>query len=296
MIVPHHQIHADVVDLYKAGGLPRGSSTGWPLVDRHYTVGLGQWTLVTGVPHSGKSAWVDALMVNLAKQEPWRFYIFSPENWPLAIHHANILELYIGKPFNHGRTPRMDIDDLDAGEAWMADKFFFAKPDQPDIVSILVEMANDHITAKSGSKLGCVIDPWNSLEHNRPSHMSETEYVSHSLSAVIKAVRLMNMHLWLVAHPSKMYRDRDGKYPVPTPRDVSGSAHWWAKADNCITIHRDQVEDTREVEIHVQKVRFKTYGRVGLVTLLYDRVTGRYTCPEVKKSEQRDYKKAASGQ
>jgi hypothetical protein len=30
------------------------------------------------------------------------------------------------------------------------------------------------------------------------------------------------------------------------------------------------------VQIHVQKVRFKHIGRVGLANLIYDRVTGRY--------------------
>lgn len=276
MIVLHSEIRDEVIRLYQAGGLPRGSSTGWPSVDKLYTVALSQWTLVTGTPNSGKSEWVDALMVNLAKREPWRFYIYSPENWPLALHHAKIIEKYIGKPFNPGPTQRMDAEEVEAAEAWMEDKFFFCKPDHPDIVSILVELANFHIDSKAPCKLGIVVDPWNHLEHNRPSNMSETEYVSHSLSAVIKAVRVANMHLWLVAHPAKMQRNKDGTHPIPRPQDVSGSAHFWNKADNCITIWRDQTEGTQAVDIHVQKVRFKHHGHIGVTTLLYDKITGRY--------------------
>lgn len=34
--------------------------------------------------------------------------------------------------------------------------------------------------------------------------------------------------------------------------------------------------DNQEVDIHVQKVRKKRVGLVGMVTLRYDRVTGRY--------------------
>ena len=279
MIIPHEEIRKEVMELYKAGGLKRGSLTGWPSVDALYTVALAQWTLVTGVPHAGKSEWVDALIVNLAKREPWRFYIYSPENWPLAIHHTKIIEKYVGKPFNPGPNPRVDEEEIEAAEHWMADKFFFVKPEQPDLVSILIDNATEHISVKAGEKLGIIVDPWNHLDHNRPAHLSETEYVSMSLSAAIKAVRIANMHLWLVAHPSKMFRDRDGKYPIPTPRDVSGSAHWWAKADNCITIHRDQTSRSQEVEVHVQKVRFKHCGHVGMTTLLYDRVTGRYHEP-----------------
>ena len=282
MIVPHSEIRESVFRLHKSGGLPRGSLTGWPLVDKYYTVGMGQWTLVTGVPHAGKSEWVDALLVNLAKREDWRFYIFSPENWPLAIHHAKILEKYIGKPFNPGPTLRMDVDDVEAGEAWMEGKFFFCKPQVPTLMSILGDAALEepfHKEPQRPWKLGVVIDPWNMIEHSRPNNLSETEYVSRELSFVIEWVRTWNAHLWIIAHPAKMQRDRDGKYPIPTPRDVSGSAHFWNKADNCITVHRDQIEDSQDVDIHVQKVRFKHIGHIGLATLRYDRPTGRYFEP-----------------
>lgn len=277
MIVPHDQIRLEVRELYDAGGLPRGTLTGWPSVDELYTVALGQWTLVTGTPNSGKSEWVDALMVNLAKRENWKFIIYSPENWPLALHHSKIIEKYIGKPFNPGLTPRLDEVELDEAETWMHGKFLFAKPDKPEMMTILAE-ASRAMLAGSATKFGIVIDPWNHLEHYRPNGWSETEYVSDTLSKVIKWVREANAHLWLVAHPSKMQKNKDGKLPVPTPHDVSGSAHFWNKADNCIAIWRDQSDYRRaEVDVHVQKVRFKHIGHQGMATLTYDRVTGRYS-------------------
>jgi twinkle protein len=276
MIIPHDAIRDRVFGLYRSGGLPKGSLTGWPSLDALYTVGMGQWTVVTGTPNSGKSEWVDALMVNLAKSEPWRFLIYSPENWPLELHHAKILEKYLGKPFTPGPTERMDEEELDAGEEWMRGKFVFCKPNSPDIVSIMDE-AIDHVVSMGGNwKTGVVIDPWNQLEHCRPQHQTMTEYVSQTLSLVIDRVREFNVHLWLVAHPAKMRKDKDGKYPIPTPHDIADSAHFWNKADNCITVWRDQVEGSQDVDIHVQKVRFKHIGRIGLCTLMYDRVTGQY--------------------
>ncbi|MFH1010559.1 MAG: topoisomerase, partial [bacterium] len=86
MIIPHSTIRSSVEHLYEAGGLPRGDKTGWPSVDKLYTVGMNQWTVVTGNPGGGKSEWLDAVMVNLAKQGDWRFFIYSPENQPLALH------------------------------------------------------------------------------------------------------------------------------------------------------------------------------------------------------------------
>jgi twinkle protein len=276
MIVRHDQIYSHVKSLWHTGGLPKGSSTGWPSVDKLYTVGLGQWTLVTGWPGSGKSEWLDALLVNLAKREKWRFVIYSPENWPLALHHSKIIEKYIGKPFNPGPTPRLSEEELEKAEEWMDGKFFFAKPEKPNIFSILDE-ANRIVTA-GNAKAGVILDPWNQLEHHRPAGMSETEYVSQTLTEVMNWVRERNCHMWLVAHPSKLQRTKDGKLPVPTPHDVSGSANFWNKADNCITVWRDQSDyQNPDVDVHVQKVKFKHIGHIGLTTLKYESVTGRYS-------------------
>ena len=296
MIVAHDIIRSRVVALYRAGGLPLGALTGWPSVDRLYTVGLGQWTLLTGTPNSGKSEWLDALMVNLAKAEPWRFYIYSPENWPLELHHSKVIEKYIGKPFNPGPNERLDEEELDAAETWMEGKFHFGKPNRPDIVSI-VDEAIEHVASVAQPaqwKTGIVVDPWNQLEHYRPVNQTMTEYVSATLSAVIERVREYGVHLWLVAHPAKLRKDRDGKYPVPTPHDIADSAHFWNKADNCITVWRDQAEGGQAVDIHIQKVRFKHIGRIGMVTLNYDRVTGRYHEPFGPKVQSlKDYRSAS---
>lgn len=293
MIVPHDQIVAEVKALHEAGGLPKGSPTGWASVDELYTVGKGQWTLITGTPGSGKSEWLDAVMVNLAKRDEWYFVIYSPENWPLALHHSKIIEKYIGKPFNPGPTQRMGIEEVEEAEEWMRGKFLFAKPTKPDIISILNE-ANKY-AGLSLRKFGIVIDPWNQLEHHRPQALSETEYVSQTLTEIINWVRERECHLWLVAHPSKMQKNKDGKLPIPTPHDVSGSAHFWNKADNCVTIWRDQSDyQKQEVQVHVQKIRFKHIGRIGVTTLLYDRVTGRYS--EEPRAKVIDMKSRSVGQ
>jgi twinkle protein len=235
---------------------------------------------------------MDALMVNLAKQGKWRFVIYSPENHPLELHHAKIIEKYIGKPFNPGPNERVDEIEIDEAEEWMHGKFLFAKPDRPDITTILNE-ANKY-TGVGAFNFGVVIDPWNHLEHHRPAGLSETEYVSDVLSQIIGWVRERECHLWLVAHPSKMQKNKEGKLPVPTPHEVSGSAHFWNKADNCITVWRDQSDYTKQdVDIHVQKVRFKHIGHIGLATLKYDRVTGRYY---EKESNVMDFKVRATGE
>lgn len=258
--------------LYNSGGLPRGSSTGWCALDDLYTVGAGQWTAITGTPGSGKSEWLDAMLVNLAETDGWEFAIYSPENYPPATHLVKLVEKRARMPFGNGPTKRMDIVEYATAAAWVAARFFWIDPalKTPDeLIRTALDMRHP------GAKFGVVLDPWNTLEHQRGS-MSETDYVSFILTEVTKLARSANMHVWLVVHPAKIPRNKDGSRPVPTPYDISGSAHWYNKADNIITIHRDQVEQGQDVEVHVQKVRFKHIGHPGLATLKYDKVTGRY--------------------
>jgi twinkle protein len=273
-------MHDRIVDLWDKG-LPPGDKTGWPSVDEFYTVTPGQVTVLTGWPGSGKSEWLDALLVNLSHQG-WKIAIFSPENQPLEIHVSKLMEKMAGMPFGAGRNeriPRADLQDLLFA---MVSKFGFVRPPLDGALTAkkVIDAASGWLDEFKGQKRGLVIDPWNELEHHRPQGLSETEYISQTLSLVRNWARANSVHVWIVAHPQKMRRDDSGKLPVPRPDMISGSQHWWNKADCAITVWRDLHEpDSQEVEIHVQKVRFKHVGRPGLVNLRYDRVTGRYFEP-----------------
>lgn len=91
---------SDAVDYIYEHGMQRGCSTGWEHVDKHYTVRTAEFTIVTGIPSHGKSGWVNALMVNLARQYNWKFAVFSPENFPLQRYVALLSECYVGKSFD----------------------------------------------------------------------------------------------------------------------------------------------------------------------------------------------------
>ena len=47
---------------------------------------------------------------------------------------------------------------------------------------------------------GLVIDPYNELDHQRPAHMNETEYVSQMLTKVKRFAQHNDVHVWFVAH------------------------------------------------------------------------------------------------
>lgn len=269
----------DLKNLYE-NGLHSGIQLGWPSVDRLYRLSAesGELHIVTGIPGHGKSEWLDAAIINLAENEGWNFGIFSPENYPLEQHAAKLIEKHLALPFGDGFTKRMSLEQLEYAQGWLHEHFSFIMPDE------------DHLTIDSILKLarvlvyrrgirGLVIDPWNEVDHSRPDSMSETEYISSCLTKIRRFARNHHCHVWVVAHPVKIFRERESKtIPVPTPYQISGSAHWYNKADNCITIWRDRdpKNESFETQIHVQKIRRKHLGQVGVTKLHYEFSTGRY--------------------
>jgi twinkle protein len=104
--------------------------------------------------------------------------------------------------------------------------------------------------------------------------MSETEFIGKCLRKSRKFARKNDIHLFIIAHPTKLLKNKDGEYPIPELWDVSGSAHWRNKADNGICVHRDY--EKNETVIYVQKIKFKYCGKQGECILKYDLKSGRY--------------------
>lgn len=263
-------------------GMPRGSSTGWRSLDRHYTVRPGELSIISGVPSHGKSTWLSAMVIQLAgflaTTEEWRFAIFSPENYPLERYSAMLLEQYLGKPFD-GAATRMSLAEMTQGAYWLnAYVSFLCPEDATPTVAHLLELARVQVY-RQGIK-GLILDPWNEIEHGRPTGQSETEYISQMLSTIRRFARHHHVHVWVVVHPTKLQKaekgDYAGHYPPPTPYDLAGSAHWRNKADNCLTVWRDIESETHEVEVHIQKIRFREIGKPGMIKLYYDPSCGRF--------------------
>lgn len=270
---------SDRIEHLYESGWEKGVSTGWDEVDQLYSVRPGELTVVTGIPNSGKSNWVDALAVNLARVHGWRVAMFSPENQPLEDHMARIIEKYTQAPFSHGPTPRMDRDLMREGKRWVQEHFFWILPD--DDTEWTIETVLDRARAlvfRKGIR-ALVIDPWNELEHFRPNGMTETDYVSVSLKRMRQFARHHGIHLFVVVHPTKLYRDKEGNYPVPTLYDCNGSAHWRNKTDNGLCVWRNFQDEESLIEIHTQKIRFRQIGKIGLAKLRYIKSIASYNDP-----------------
>lgn len=267
------QLANELYELYDNGGLPGGEYSGWVDLHQFYSVMPGQLNVVTGIPGHGKSEFVDALSVNLAHLHGWRTAFYSPENFPYKLHVTKIAEKYVGKPFNPGMSERMSKAEFGAAMDWVNQHFTWIMPEQPSLDEIMDKA--QALVQRNGIRV-LVIDPWNEVEHSRPNGMSETEYIGISLSKLRIFARKNQVAVFVVAHPKSLTKDSNGNYPVPNPYDISGSANWRNKADNCMAVWRDLADDTQPVSVHIQKIKFKICGKLGVVQLRYDRVTGRY--------------------
>ena len=266
--------YADDVDKIYQQGHQRGLSTGLDNVDELFTIPTGQLSIVTGHPSSGKSEFIDQIMVNLAESYSWTFAVCSFENDPPS-HIIKLIEKHVGIPFHDGPTQRMSKDEMIAGRDWVGKHFFFIEQNdgEPATIESILERAQASIL-RYGVR-GVIIDPYNYVDIDKSS-VSETEAISKMLTKCRLFAKAHDVHVWFVAHPAKMVRE-GGEFPAPKGYDISGSAAWFAKADLGITVHRKQ--DTPFSEIHCWKVRFKWVGQQGMTEVEYEKPTGRFREP-----------------
>lgn len=258
--------------------IPKGISTGWDTLDQFYTVMAGELTIVTGIPGHGKSEVLDQLMINIIQQHGWSVAFCSPENLPVERHFSKLIEKYVGAPFyDRGLHARMtDLELIDSAEH-LDQHITFISPEESLTIAQLLHKAKALVFQRGIQ--GLILDPWNEFDHRREPGLSETEHVSASLGLMRRFARNHGVHVWVVAHPAKLQKAQDDKYPVPRPYDISGSAHWYNRADNCLSVWRDVSDETvRDVtQVHVQKVRNKYVGSVGVASLYWDAACGQLT-------------------
>ncbi|HBW00514.1 MAG TPA: hypothetical protein DEF03_04905 [Bacteroidetes bacterium] len=258
-----------VKELYDQG-LVTGFSTGIASLDELYTISPGQLSIITGTPGSGKSEFIDQIMVNLARNHHWKCAIASFEN-PVPLHLAKLSEKVIKRPFfKNKHEPRMTEIESEKALDFIQEHFMFLEQRSGD--STTIESVLDRLQ-QAILRLGvrfCVIDPYNYIVRDQHQDEHEHQFINKMLTRLVSFARSHDVHIALVAHPAKMQTDSQGKTAVPTGHNISGSHAFFSKADFGITVHRESDGPT----IHVWKCRFKWMGKLGELPLKYNVNTG----------------------
>jgi hypothetical protein len=258
--------------IYKfySGSSESGFRTGLHQFDDCLRFDRGYLNIVTGIPTHGKSEFVDFISVLLAVQHDWRYVVFSPENYPLEIHFNKLAEKHRNK--NMWSATREEIDD---SISFVDKHYTFIDATEDDLT--LDTILSTCVDQKSRGPVDClIIDPWNEIEHQKPKDVNDSDYAGICLRRLRKFARKYMVCVILVAHPAKMYREKESsQYPVPTLYDISGSANYYNKADNGLVVYRDFNRNL--VEVHVKKVKYRNYGHLDTVKFRYDVSTGTYS-------------------
>lgn len=273
-ILTVEDVYEEVKEYY-LNGMPEGCKAGIGEFDELLSFSGGQLTVITGSPGSGKSEFIDYISTSIARKHNWKFSVCSFEN-PTSIHVTKLMEKFIGLSFNFRKDPSHRMSEDEFKEAiYLTDLYFsFLNIAQVDVTIEGILSKLTEAVLKMGIK-GVIIDPWNYIEHKIPPGYSETQYISEALTLIREFAIRTNTHVFLVAHPKKLVRDKgSNEYPVATMYDISGSAHFFNKTDNGISIHRSSKENI--VDVYVQKVRFSWLGKLGYCSYSYDTFTRKY--------------------
>lgn len=269
-IVTVDSLHNDIAAMF-VDGVPTGLKLNEPF-DEYIGWETGRLAMVSGIPSSGKSEFVDYLTVKMNMLYGWKIAYFTPENYPLKYHYAKLFEKIIGKRFGKDTATEMDFD---MAEDHIRNNFFYIMNEEDFTVDSMLTSAK--ILVKTRGIKVLVIDPYNRLEHQYKD--SETQYISRFLDKITNFARFNDVLVFLVAHPRKMDKELNGKMKVPTLYDINGSSNFFNKTDYGFTVHRKSDERNillNEVEIHWQKVKFKYLGHTGVLELKYNYINGRF--------------------
>ncbi len=244
-------IEADLLDFVHNGFKP-GFQVGLENFDRIFSTYTSQFITVTGIPSSGKSDFVDQMCIGYNRNYGWKTAFASPENKPNFLHaHKLIRKTWEGMPTK---------DDV-GSDKWkqvtehINDNYFFIDMDRYTLEDVLRKGAE--LVKRKGIKC-LVIDPFNKIRDVDCKTEDVNRYTMEYLTKIETFAKKYDVLVMVVAHPTKMYRDKEGKIEEPTMYSIKGGGEWYDASYHGLLVHRDYEAQT--VKVKVLKVKFQNLG------------------------------------
>ena len=247
-------IEDEITDFVK-NGFKRGYQIGIPNFDNIFSTYTGQFITVTGIPSSGKSDFVDQMVVGYNNNYQWKTAFASPENAPTYLHaHKLMRKVWQDMP------SRDDIgtDKWNKVADHVNDNFFFIDMERYTLESVLRKGAE--LVKRKGIKC-LVIDPFNKVRDVDCKTEDVNRYTMEYLTKIETFAKKYDVLVFVVAHPTKMYKDKDGKMEEPTMYNIKGGGEWYDASYHGILVHRDY--EAKTVKAKVLKVKFQNLGENG---------------------------------
>lgn len=262
-----YDIEGALDDLFH-NGLSKGAMINEKQTDEILSFNTGMLTVVTGVPTSGKTYWLNYILIRLNIIHDWKVAFFSPEFYPVTLHVSQIMETLGGSRFNAKNYSPQHYELL---KEYVSKNFFWIDPNDTDINSVLDR--GKYLIRKKGIK-AFVIDPFNALTDKERKAQKQDEYISDFLQKIRWFARKYNVAMFIVMHPVKQQKLDSGLYPVCDLYSCKGASEIYDKADIGITVWRNEQENYGEM--HVTKMKFRHLGDKGHSTFRFNMSNGRY--------------------
>ena len=253
-VTTFRDIEDEVTDFVR-NGFKKGYQVGLSNFDNIFSTYTGQFITVTGIPSSGKSDFVDQMVVGYNRNYSWKTAFASPENAPTYLHaHKLMRKTWEGMPTTsdiHGDKWNQVADHIN-------DNYFFIDMERYTLESVLRKGAE--LVKRKGIKC-LVIDPFNKVRDVDCKTEDVNRYTMEYLTKIETFAKKYDVLVFVVAHPTKMYKDKDGRMEEPTMYNIKGGGEWYDASYHGILVHRNYEEKT--VKAKILKVKFQNLGENG---------------------------------
>lgn len=256
------------LDFLFHNGFQAGIKIGMPTIDQYLSFRIGMLIVVTGVPTSGKTYMLNFILAKLNIIHDWKIAFFSPEFYPVSDHVGQMMETLGGLKFY---SDNYNLSVYEQMKEYVNNNLFWIDPDDTDINSVMDRAI--YLIKKKGIK-ALVIDPFNSLTDKNYKGGRKDEYISDFLQMLRAFARKYGIAVFLVMHPTKMVKLDNGLYPVCDLYNCKGASEVYDKADIGLSMWRNEFEDY--CELHVVKMKFRSMGSKGCISLKFNLNNGRY--------------------
>jgi twinkle protein len=229
-------------------------------------------SVVTGHPGHGKTALWAQIWFSIVRKYGVGACMATFETRPVPHMRRTLRTLFWGK-----LECDMSTEEKARADYWIDDRYrWIIHPDQKPTLGWLLDMAEVAVI-RHGARI-VQIDPWNRLESQRGQNETETDYIGRCLTSLYVFAQQMNVHVQVLAHPSKMDGPRKGK--APELDDIAGSKHWDNRVDQGFVVHRPKLfeggQRCTDAELLYKKSRFEELGYPCKLLMRFDTARRTY--------------------
>ena len=235
-------------------------STGWWELDQIFKFYRGQFVVVTGIAGHGKSTLMLNILLNMARKQDIRSFLYVPEN-----------EQHLKEKLRGIWNDDKSFNLFAARQCFIQSSVPDSYDQAPRTLDWVLERAIKAIEVDGVDIV--MIDPWNELERAKPRDMMLSDYIGQCLMSLKQFCRVYSVSVVVIAHPTKAINENGGR--TPGLADIEGSMNWFNKCDNGLIVVRDADKNTARVIS--AKCREIGAGKIGVCHFHVDPQTGVFT-------------------